>query len=204
MVKKIGFLAFLLLPAALVAQSTPAATGGEASISAGAEMSVFNPDWACAGISITCPNDLIGPTAVFEFDLHRKYGLEGEARWLHWHGAGDFTESNYLIGPHYRVAQFHRLSGWVKVDLGGGWIQTPYYPAAGSLKGSYFVYAPGGTLDYRLTHRLIIRGDYEYQLWPSFAGPPSYNSTTGTLNPNTSGLTPNGFSVGIMYRILGP
>ena len=66
------------------------------------------------------------------------------------------------------------------------------------------MYAPGGTLDYRLTHRLIIRGDYEYQLWPSFAGPPSYNSTTGTLNPNTSGLTPNGFSVGIMYRILGP
>jgi len=203
-VKKIGFLAFLLLPPAIVAQSTPAATGGEASISAGVEMSIFNPDWDCSGPSPFCSNDLIGPTAVFEFDLHRKYGFEGEARWLNFHGQGNFSEQNYLAGPHYRFVQFHRLSGWVKVDLGGGWIQTPYYPAAGSLKGSYFVYAPGGTLNYRLTHKLTIRGDYEYQIWPSFAGPPTYNSMTGTVNPNDSGLSPNGFSLGVMYRILGP
>jgi len=55
--------------------------------------------------------------------------------------AGDFSEQNYLIGPHYRVAQFHRLSGWVKVDF-GGWIQTPYYPQQAA-EGSYFVLAPG-------------------------------------------------------------
>lgn len=204
MVKKIGLFVFLLIPAALIAQSSESATGGEASISAGAEMSAFNPDWACSTSSPFCANDLIGPAAFFDFDLHHKYGVEGEARWLHWRGFGSGeVESNYLAGPRYRVFRHWNLDGWIKVELGGGWITTNGYPAAGSLKGSYFAYAPGGTLDYRLTRRLVLRGDYEWQIWPSFAGPPSYNTTTGTVMQNNSGLTPNGFSVGVAYKFLG-
>lgn len=166
-------------------------------------MSGFNPDWSCASSTPFCQYDVIGPTGVFDFNWRRKYGLEGEARWLHWHGQGGMVESNYFIGPHYRVFEHRRFTGWAKVELGGAWITTPYYPAAGSLKGSYFVYAPGGTVDYRLTSRLAIRGDYEWQIWPSFAGPPTYNSTTGQVNPNNSGLTPNGFSAGVVYKFLG-
>lgn len=203
MVKKIGLFALLLIPTALVAQNSQSATGGEASISAGGEMSAFNPDWGCATSSPFCANDLIGPTAFFDFDMHGKYGLEGEARWLHWHGLGGEVESNYLVGPRYRMFRYGRLSGWFKLVVGGGWITTINYPAAGSLKGSYFLYAPGGTLNYRLTHRLIVRGDYEWQFWPSFAGPPTYNTTTGQVMQNNSGLTPNGFSLGIAYRFLG-
>lgn len=204
MVKKIGVLVLFLLPTALIAQSSQSATGGEASIWAGAEMSAFNPDWGCANSSPLCGQDLIGPTAVFDFDLHGKYGIEGEARWLHWGGpGGGEVESNYLAGPRYRFARYRRVSGWIKVDVGGAWITTTDYPAAGSLKGSYFVYAPGGTLDYRLTRQITIRGDYEWQVWPSFAGPPSYNPNTGQVNQNNSGLTPNGFSVGVLYRFLG-
>ena len=45
--------------------------------------------------------------------------------------------------------------------------------------------------------------DYEWQIWPSFAGPPSYDPTTGTLVQHASGLTPNGLSVGVSYRFLG-
>jgi hypothetical protein len=203
MVKKIGLFALLLIPTALIAQNSQSATGGEASISAGGEMSAFNPDWGCPSSSPFCASELIGPTAFFDFDLHGKYGLEGEARWLHWHGTGGEVESNYLVGPRYRLFRYGRLSGWFKLVVGGGLITTIDYPAAGSLKGSYFVYAPGGTLNYRLTHRLIVRGDYEWQFWPSFAGPPTYNTTTGEVVQNNSGLTPNGFSLGIAYRFLG-
>jgi hypothetical protein len=202
-IKKIGLFALLLIPTALIAQNSQSATGGEASISAGAEMSGFNPDWGCPSSSPFCASDLVGPAAFFDFDMHGKYGLEGEARWLHWHGVGGEVESNYLVGPRYRLFRYGRLSGWFKLVVGGGWITTINYPAAGSLKGSYFVYAPGGTVNYRLTHRLIVRADYEWQFWPSFSGPPTYNTTTGEVVQNNSGLTPNGFSVGIAYRFLG-
>ena len=57
--------------------------------------------------------------------------------------------------------------------------------------------------NYPLTHRWILRGDYEWQIWPSFAGPPTYNRTTGTVVQHNSGLTPNGISVGVAYRFLG-
>lgn len=203
MLKNIGLLALFILPTALIAQSPRSAVGGEASLWAGGEVSAFNPDWGCVNAyPLGCQNELIGPTAFFDFDVHAKWGVEGEARWLHWHGGGGEKEANYLGGPRYRFVQYHRLDAWAKVLLGGGWITTPNYPQAGSLKGSYFAYAPGATMDYRLTRRISLRGDYEYQIWPSFAGPPTYNAS-GQLIQHNGGLTPNGLSVGITYKFLG-
>ncbi|MGB7137283.1 MAG: outer membrane beta-barrel protein [Acidobacteriaceae bacterium] len=204
MLRRTGFLLLLLLPAALLAQSPRSVVGGEAGLWAGGEVSTFNPDWGCASNSpFSCAsNQLIGLTALFDFNAHARWGAEGEARWLHWHGLGGEIESNYLIGPRYRFFEYHRLNGWAKVEAGGGWITTPGYPnAPGSLKGSYFAFAPGGTLDYHLSPRLSLRGDYEYQIWPSFQGSPTVGST-GVISHN-NGLTPNGFSVGVAYRFLG-
>ena len=203
MFRTISLLTLLLMPAALIAQSPRSATGGEANLWVGAEFSNFNPDWSCpTGNLFTCQYVLLGPTAFVDLNLGDRWGGEGEARWLEWHGNNGQVESNYLIGPRYRLFRYHRLKGWAKLELGGGWITTPGYPQAGSLKGSYFAYVPGGTLEYPLTHRLSLRGDYEYQIWPSFAGPPTYTDT-GTLIPNNHGLTPNGLSVGVTYRIMG-
>lgn len=203
MVRKIGLLVLLLFPTLLVAQSPPSAIGGEAGIWAGGGMSTFNPDWGCPTTSPFCGSQLIGPTGFFDFNWHNKWGVEGEARWLRWHAyAAGLYEDNYFVGPRYRAVQFHRLAGWAKLGLGGAWIQTPGYPAAGTLKGSYFAYAPGMTVEYRLSRNLSVRGDYEYQIWPSFAGPPTY-SPTGQLIQHNSGLTPNGFTVGVSYRVLG-
>jgi len=203
--KKFGFLVLLLVPAALVAQSPRSATGGEASFWAGGEFSVFNPDYGCSGISpFHCGSNklLMGPTALFDYNLASKWGVEGEARWLHWHAAGGEKESNYLLGPRYRFLQYHGLNSYAKVLLGGGWITTPGYPQAGTLQGSYFDTALGATADYSLTRRIAVRADYEFQFWPSFAGPPTYNSA-GQLQTHSSGLTPNGISVGVVYKILG-
>ena len=203
MPKRVSLLILLAFTAAAAwAQSPRSAVGGEGSLWAGGEMSSFNPDYSCSSsVPFRCAHQLFGPTVFFDFNLRPRWGAEGEARWMDWHGEGGQSESNYLLGPRYRLFQYHRLNGWAKMMFGGGWTTTPYYPQAGSLRGSYFVYAPGGTLSYRLTSHLAIRGDYEYQFWPSFVGPTTFSG--GTAIEHNHGLTPNGFSVGVAWRFLG-
>jgi hypothetical protein len=202
-VRSIVLSVMLLLPAALLAQSPQSAVGGDASIWGGAEVSAFDPDYSCTGLTVfNCKGDLVGPAALFDFNLTGKIGAEGEARWLNWNGGGGEKESNYLIGPRYRAYRHSRYAFWIKGLVGGGWITTPNYPAAGSLKGSYLDVAPGGTIEYHFSRRLLLRADYEYQFWPAFAGPNTYSST-GTVITHNGGITPNGFSLGVMYRFLG-
>ncbi len=203
--KRIGlYFTLLFLPTVLIAQNPQSATGGEGSLRAGGEFSTFNPDYGCPNASpFQCGgNQLLGPTLFFDLDPRAKWGAEGEARWLDWHGSGGEKMSNYLMGGHYRVWRYQRTDFWLKMLLGGGWFTTPNYPQAGTLKGSYFAMVPGASVEYPFTRRFSLRGDYEYQIWPSFVGPPSYNSA-GVLVQHNNGLTPNGFSVGVSYRILG-
>jgi len=200
MPKRAVLVLLLALSTTLWAQSPRSAVGGEAGLWGGGEMSSFNPDFSCSKTVPFACKQLIGPTAFFDLNYMSHWGAEGEARWLHWHGYGGQKEADYLIGPRYRVYRTGKLNAWLKVVVGGGWITTPNFPQAGSLKGSYFVYAPGGTLSYDITPRIAIRADYEYQFWPGFAGPPTYNGNT--LVTHSSGLNPNGFSIGVAYRIL--
>jgi hypothetical protein len=202
-VKTIGLLLFLLLPAALIAQNSESAIYGDGTVWAGGEASFYNPDWGChSNLVFNCKSDLSGATALFDVNLAPRWGSEGEARWLRWQGPGNERESNYFLGPRYKLYRINRFSLWAKFMVGGGWITTPNYPEAGSLKGSYFVYSPGGTLGYRLSSHLSLRADYEFEFWPSFAAP-STTSSSGTQVSHDSGLTPNGVSVGVMYRFLG-
>jgi hypothetical protein len=195
MLKKICVLtaSSLLFAASLLAQSVPAATSGHVSVSVGAEGSNFNPDWGCTNSSIfSCgSNHLWGVAAVFDVDhIRGKIGVEGEARWLHWGGPpGVLVDSNYLLGPRYPLFRRHRLVGYAKLLLGGSWTTLPF----GVGSGSYFTIVPGGTLEYGITKKLVLRGDYEYQIWPSFSG------IAGLPN---KGLTPNGFSAGVKYRLI--
>lgn len=184
-----------LLPGALCAQSRESADRSGASLQAGAEYSIFNPDFYCTSSSpFSCGGGgkLLKGVGVFaDYDLRGKYGAEAEGRWLHWDGEGGQVESTYLIGPRYRVYRWHSLDLWAKFMVGIGGITTAYYPAPDTLKGTMFVYAPGASVDYRLTRKVSIRGDYELQKWPAFAVTP----------PHNHGLTPNGFSLGIAYSV---
>ena len=194
MKKFIGLMVLSLVPAVLFAQSPRSATGGEAKMLAGGEFSIYNPDWGCASnIVFNCSNELVGPTAFFDFNWNRRIGAEGDAHWLIWHGPQGQKESSYLLGPRYRLWQSERFGFSGRLGLGGEWLQTPGYPQAGSLKGSFFAIAPGADLGYRLSDRTTVRVDYEYQFLPSFSGGPGHHG----------GLTPNGLSIGVAWKVLG-
>jgi len=184
-VQKLIGIALLLIPISVFAQVAPATEGGGLTLSAGAEYSNFHPDWG--------PNRLGGIAAFVDADhifLHN-LGAEGEARWLIFNEFEGEHESNYLIGPRYRLIRFHRLSAYAKFLMGAGLITYPN--KIGS--GSYFAYTPGATAEYRFLHRFSARVDYEYQFWPSAPG-------LAFTFPNPShGLNPNGFSGGVSYRI---
>ncbi len=196
-------LAFLLLaPGNFFAQSHKSAVGGEASLSAGAEFSVFNSDWNCSSAApLGCGSQqLFGVAPFLDLDI-RKFGAEGEARWLHWNGPAGEVESNYLVGPRYRLFRDGRFDIKAKFMLGGGWLTSPGYPGPQSLKGSYFAFAPGATLNYHIRGPWTVRADYEYEIWPNFIGLPGY--VNGQLVTHKHPLTPNGVSFGIAYTLLG-
>ncbi|HEX3471684.1 MAG TPA: outer membrane beta-barrel protein [Silvibacterium sp.] len=182
MLKKILILSFFLGSAAAYAQVSPSVRGGQSTLWAGGMFSSFNPDFDPT-------SRLVGIGVLVDYNLTQRFGAEGEARWLHWNGAGGQTQSNYLVGPKARLFQYHRFSFNAKFLLGGVWITYP--DSIGS--GSYFAYAPGGYVDYRISRRFSVRGDYEYQILPAAPG----------LGGPSHGLTPHGFSVGVTYRILG-
>ena len=185
MLKGILILAVTLGSMAAVAQVAPSVKGGNSTLWVGAEASSFNPDYPDSSAA-----RIVGPGAFFDLNVTPKIGIEGEARWLQYKGDGGQTQRDYLGGVKYRVYRFHKLSLNAKFLVGGVWIHYPL--DIGS--GSYFTYAPGGTVDYRLSRHLSVRGDYEYQILPSAPG----------LYPGESnGLSPNGVSVGIAWRLLG-
>ncbi len=192
------FSLFVLAPLTLIAQSSPAAEGPGATAWAGIEMSTFNPDYGCLQNSpLACwGNQLFGitPYVTTKHFLFNRVGAEGEARFLHWRGpAKGLTESSYLAGPQISILRHKQFGLSGKALIGKGRLTVP---AGWVGAGSYFAFAPGVDVDYRLTKRICLRGDYEYQVWPSFKGVAT-TSTTGK-----GGLTPNGLSMGVSYAFM--
>lgn len=183
MLKKILILSFLLGSAAAYAQVAPSVRGGESTLWVGGMFSSFNPDFDTT-------SRLLGLGVLADYNVTQRFGAEAEARWLHWNGAGGQTQSNYLVGPKARLFKYHGFSLNGKFLLGGVWIK---FPAVVDASGSYFAYVPGGYVDYRISRKFSARADYEYQFLPSAPG----------LGGPSHGLNPNGFSIGVTYRVLG-
>jgi opacity protein-like surface antigen len=165
---------------------------------AGAGISTFNPDYGCKDSSpFTCwDHQLLGITAFGDANhiIFQRLGVEGEMRFMPWKGPGGLDESSYLAGPRIGLLRYRRLMFSGKVLIGAGHISLSNHNPA---NGTYFAFAPGAIIDYKLTNRLVARGEYEYQIWPSFTG-----YAPGTPSAGSGGLTPNGFSVGISYAFL--
>lgn len=188
MIKKFLIFTGALLVAPLAfAQVAPSTTGGTGHVTIGVEASAFRPD-SLPGYT---GGHVVGPGLYFDVNLMPRWGAEGEARWMHWHGSGGQTQSDYLIGPRYRIIRWHSLSLWGKFLMGAGLESFPENIGT----GSYFAMAPGGDLNYQLNSRFVLRAGYEYQFWPSAPNVPYF--------PNNE-MHPSGFSIGIGYRIIRP
>ena len=151
-------------------------------------MSLFNPDYGCKTVGCSGWSHPLLGVAPFADANHLiwRIGLEGEARWLNWLGpGGGLKESNYLVGPRYPVYAGRRLSANVKFLAGGAFLDN------GRESGGWAAFVPGATVGYRLSPRLMVRGDYEYQMWPGFV------NSRGQVH----GLTPDGYSIGVSYRL---
>jgi len=182
-----------LISAALSAQVFPAGEGSRGSIWVGVAVSTFNPDYGCHNSSaFTCWNhQLLGIAPYVDANqlLAYRIGVEGEARFSHWRGPGILTEDSYLAGPRMALWSHRNFTVDGKLLLSEARMTLP----RGVLgNGTYFAYAPGAEVDYRLSRRIAARADYEYQIWPTFKGRPT----------GSGGLSPNGFSFGLSYAIL--
>lgn len=123
----------------------------------------------------------LGATVWVDADTIRRFGIEAEGRWLEWHQTADVHVETYLIGGryHFDVGNFQP---YVKTLVGAGRFNFPYNYAY----GHYFIVAPGGGVDYRLSRRWSARADFEVQYWPQF--------TYGAM-------TSPGATIGLRYRI---
>ena len=170
-----------LSPARLSAQVAPSAYERHINLWAGAEFSNFQPDYSPVG-------RLDGVGAYVDWSLNSNLAVEGEMRFLRFNTNWGESQDNYLIGPKLSTQRWLKFKPYAKFLVGVGKTTFPFNLGY----GKYFVMAPGGGVDYQLSRRFAVRGDYEYQIWPAAPAIP------GQTN---NGMTPNGFSVGFAYRV---
>jgi hypothetical protein len=139
-------------------QTVPAGWEDGFSLSAGGTASGFNLGYGDQKIA--------GPAVFVDADTRHRIGVEGEARWLVIPQTASVHNTTWLVGARYSLFNFHeRWYPYAKGMVGFTQFNFPYNYA----KGDYLVIAPGGGVDYRLSHRLRIRiVDAEYQIWPQF------------------------------------
>ena len=156
-----------------MAQSAESANAGRPFVSIGVAASGYTLGYG--------DRRIIGLSAWIDADTIRRLGFETEMRRLEYRQTANVHAETYLTGVRYHLNLAH-TQPYVKVLGGYGHFNFPYNFA----KGSYFVIAGGGGVDYRLNPRWTVRGDFEYQSWPQF--------TYGPMNSI-------GANIGIRYRV---
>jgi opacity protein-like surface antigen len=172
-----------LLSVRINAQAVPAAYRTPHLLWAGAEYSNVQ-----ASFPYQSSQRLTGVGVFADFKLSGRVGLEGDARFLHFGGFEGSTESSYLVGPKAYFFAKGRFQPYGKLLVGVGNIHYPFEIG----DASYFALAPGAGSGYRLGSRWLLRAEYEYQMWldsPGYANEPKHE------------LTPNGFHVGVAFRV---
>jgi hypothetical protein len=183
-----GWRARLALAGAIAAavahgQAAPSAKGGAQSLWVGAEYANLQ-----AGFPNGSNARLFGVGAFGIFNWNHHYGVEGHARFLNFNSWNGETEQDYLAGPRYTFLHSNKWRPFASFQVGLVKIQCPFSMG----NGTSFAMAPGGGLEYRVSHKWSVRAAYEYQFLP--------NSPNFTDEPQF-GIKPNGPLVGTSYRI---
>lgn len=173
-----------LSPAAtLRAQTVADAYGKGASLWAGADYSNMQ-----AGFPNGSTVRIMGVGAFVDYCRTSSIGFEAHMRFLNFDSWNGETQQDYLAGPRYTFLHSDRWRPFASFQIGAVRIQYPF--SIGT--GTSFALAPGGGLEYRLRPKWAARAGYEYQFLP--------NSPNFTNEPKF-GIRPNGFQIGISYKI---
>jgi opacity protein-like surface antigen len=176
-------LAVCLLAGSALGQVVPSATRASHALWVGAEYSNIH-----AGFPYQSNQRLWGIGGFADYHLSPHIAVEVDARFLRFNSFYGETEDNYLTGPRYLARYVGKFQPYAQCLAGFGAIQYPFQIGS----GRYFALAPGGGASYRISHRLALRGEYEYQLWlnsPNIVGEPAHM------------ITPYGFHVGVAYKV---
>lgn len=177
------------------AQVVPSAYARGMSVTAGGEVSGFQPDYTGFGVPAAASfrGDLAGIGTFVDVKFTPWVQIEAEGRWMRFNQPqGGIYEDNYLIGPRLPIYKLHfwRATPYAKVLVGFGKLNFEH----GNGWGRYTDIAYGGGLDIKMSKRINLRmPDFEYQQWPKWS--------EGVGNPTT--LFPYGLSVGVSYRVFG-
>ena len=164
---------------AVHAQVAPSASGNQPTLSAGGLFTYTQPDYDPSTNTVaSSSNHLFGLGGFVDYRLSRWIQLEAEGRWQHWNQTQGYTvnENTYAIGLRDPIHTFGRFTPYGKALIGFG--------TANFLVGHAAMFTFGGGADYRLSKRIALRADFEYQQW----------RVNPTLKPYTA-------AVGFRYRI---
>lgn len=177
--------AFLIMISAVPArgQAEPSAYGPGHSFWVGGEYSNIS-----ASFPYNSGQRLQGAGAFASYHITSRIALDGDARFLTFGGFEGSTERSYLAGPKIFILAGGRFRPYGKFLVGTGHIHYPFQIG----DANYFALAPGAGVDYRVRRRWIVRFDYEYQIW---------HNSPGFSNEPRHQLTPNGFHIGVGYRL---
>lgn len=126
-------------------------------------------------------NTIDGVGAFLDFPIWSIVGVEGEVRFGKWHTVAGVQESTYTIGPRVAYPLTRNFTPYAKFLIGGGSFTFPFNEG----HDQHTVYIFGGGIDYRLTDRFNIRGDFQKQHWAFGSG----------------SIGPTALSAGVSYRI---
>ncbi len=165
------------------AQAAESATSRQFNITAGGMGSAFSRGGGSHPLYGSSANFLAGPGTYVDFHFTHWIQVEGEARWLRFHDAAGEHQDNYLIGPKVPVVQFGSAQVYGKAMVGVGKMTFPNHYGYGTFTALGF----GGGIDYRLSRKMSVRGDFEFQDWPNFL-------------PDQA-MRPLGVTIGVGYRV---
>jgi opacity protein-like surface antigen len=178
-----------------LAQTVPAATESNFPLAVGAGFSGFNPDFG--------HGHLFGGTLWADYFPNQVpqrlqgLGIEFEARDLSFDRSSTLSanlrQDTAEGGLIYSWRHFRNVHPYGKYLIGFGNTDYESGTTARRYHDSRTITAAGGGVDVKVFKRVWARADYEYQFWPDF-----FKST----NPSGT-MTPQGFTVGAMYRFGG-
>jgi opacity protein-like surface antigen len=175
-------------------QAPPSAKVITPNLQVGAEFSGFNTD------VLETPHPFeYGVGAYADMKVLGPIGVELEGRTIQFNQRENVRQDTFSGGLRYVLNRgplaTHRALLYAKALDGVGSADFPrgtYGNDYNRQHDTFTVFTLGAGVDYGLTHRISLRGEYEYQYWFDY-GRGQAEKGLGTANPS-------GFSVGVAYR----